>query len=78
MDDVRIRTNIGAMITMVSFALIIVLTFGEYLDYRRYHEHTTLVVDKSRGEKLTISLNVTFPRVPCYCQYTYWKGLSLL
>jgi len=27
---------------------------------------TSIVVDKSRGEKLTVNFNVTFPRVPCY------------
>lgn len=24
------------------------------------------MVDKSRGEKLVVNLNVSFPRVPCY------------
>lgn len=24
------------------------------------------MVDKSRGEKLVVNLNITFPRVPCY------------
>ncbi|KAI0247576.1 hypothetical protein BJV78DRAFT_1244350, partial [Lactifluus subvellereus] len=27
--------------------------------------NTSVVVDRSRGEKLTVHLNVTFPRVPC-------------
>lgn len=26
----------------------------------------TQVVDKSRGEKLVVNMNITFPRVPCY------------
>lgn len=73
MDDVRIRTNIGAMITLLSLTLIAFLTLGELIDYRKIHEQTTLVVDKSRGEKLTIDLNITFPRVPCYreCSHRY-------
>jgi hypothetical protein len=66
MDDVRVRTNAGALITLVSFTLIAFLTLGELVDYRKVHEHTSLVVDKSRGEKLTIGMNITFPRVPCY------------
>jgi hypothetical protein len=24
------------------------------------------LVDKSRGEKLVVNMNITFPRVPCY------------
>jgi endoplasmic reticulum-Golgi intermediate compartment protein 3 len=27
---------------------------------------TSIVVDKSRGQALTVWLNVTFPRIPCY------------
>lgn len=38
----------------------------EFFDYRRVNIDTSIVVDKSRGEKLTASLNITFPRVPCY------------
>lgn len=68
MDDVRIRTNVGALITLISFTLIAFLTLGEFLDYKRVHEETQLVVDKNRGEKLTINMNITFPRVPCYCE----------
>lgn len=66
MDDVRIRTNIGAMITLTSFILIVFLTLGEFISYRKIHEKTELIVDVSRGEKLTINMNMTFPRVPCY------------
>jgi hypothetical protein len=38
----------------------------EFLDYRRVNIDTSVVVDRSRGEKLTVHLNVTYPRVPCY------------
>ena len=40
----------------------------EFLDYRRITIDTSIVVDKSRGEKLTVNMNITFPRVPCYCE----------
>ncbi len=29
-------------------------------------QEPSIIVDKSRGEKLVVNLNVTFPRVPCY------------
>lgn len=38
----------------------------EFIDYRRVYIDTSVVVDRSRGEKLTVHMNVTFPRVPCY------------
>lgn len=81
MDDVRVRTNFGAMVTLFSLALIATLTMSEFLDYRKVHLKTSLVVDKSRGEKLNIGVNITFPRVPCYREYAAgerecaWMGL---
>ncbi len=36
------------------------------MDYRRVNVDTSILVDKSRGEKLTVAMNLTFPRVPCY------------
>jgi hypothetical protein len=38
----------------------------EFIDYRRVHLEPSILVDRSRGEKLTVDLNITFPRVPCY------------
>jgi hypothetical protein len=51
---------------LISFAIILSLSFAEFIDYRRTTWAPTIVVDKSRGEKLVVNLNVTFPRVPCY------------
>lgn len=66
----------GAIITLISFSLIAILTLGEFVQYRKIHTESTLVVDKSRGEQLTISLNMTFPRVPCYCESVAYNGHS--
>jgi hypothetical protein len=38
----------------------------EFIDYRRIHLEPSIVVDRSRGEKLVIEMDITFPRVPCY------------
>lgn len=54
-------------VTLLSAAIILTFTMIEFVDYRRVTMETSMVVDKSRGEKLTVKLNVTFPRVPCYC-----------
>lgn len=55
--------------TLISAAIILAFTTIEFLDYRRVNIDTSILVDKSRGEKLNVRMNVTFPRVPCYCEY---------
>jgi len=65
-DDVKVKTRTGAFLTLLSAAIILAITTMEFFDYRRVNVDTSIVVDKSRGEKLTLNLNVTFPRVPCY------------
>lgn len=66
LDDVRVRTNVGAVITLCSGLLILLLALGELRDYRRVTLRDSLQVDVSRGEKLTVHLDVSFPHVPCY------------
>lgn len=55
-------------VTLIAAAFILTFTSIEFFDYRRVTTDTSLVVDKSRGERLTVKMNVTFPRVPCYRQ----------
>lgn len=52
--------------TLLSFAIILSATLLEFIDYRTVHTSPSLIVDKSRGEKLTVDIDITFPRVPCY------------
>ncbi|KAI0328911.1 Sec1-domain-containing protein [Cubamyces sp. BRFM 1775] len=66
MEDVKVKTRTGAFLTLLAAAIIISFTTMEFFDYRRVKVETSMVVDRSRGEKLTVNLNVTFPRVPCY------------
>jgi len=66
MDDVKVKTRTGGLLTMLSAILILSLTFIEFIDYRRVYVDTSVLVDRSRGERLTVVLNVTFPKVPCY------------
>jgi hypothetical protein len=65
--------TLGTIVTMVSAAIILSFTIMEFMDYRRIGIDTSVVVDRSRGEKLNVHLNMTFPRVPCYREF-----LSLL
>ena len=64
-EDARIRTTSGGIVTLASLLLILYLVWGEYADYRRITVHPELIVDKGRGEKMEIHMNISFPRVPC-------------
>ncbi len=55
--------------TIIAAAIILSFTTIEFFDYRRVNVDTSIVVDRSRGEKLTVNMNITFPRVPCYREY---------
>ncbi|KAF1997607.1 DUF1692-domain-containing protein [Amniculicola lignicola CBS 123094] len=64
-EDARIRTTSGGVVTITSLIIILWLVWGEWSDYRKVVVRPELVVDKGRGEKMEISMNITFPRVPC-------------
>lgn len=64
-EDARIRTSTGGIVTITSLILILYLVWGEWTDYRRTVVHPELIVDKGRGEKMEIHMNISFPRVPC-------------
>ncbi|KAF2459995.1 endoplasmic reticulum vesicle transporter-domain-containing protein [Lineolata rhizophorae] len=64
-EDARVRTTSGGVITITSLLVILWLVWGEWADYRRILVKPELVVDKGRGEKLEIFMNITFPRIPC-------------
>ncbi|OAV98407.1 hypothetical protein PTTG_05555 [Puccinia triticina 1-1 BBBD Race 1] len=66
MEDVKVKTGFGGILTMASAALIFTLILVEFRDYRQIHVQPSILVDKSRGEKLLVHMNITFPRVPCY------------
>lgn len=64
-EDARIRTTSGGIVTLLSFVVILYLVWGEWADYRRIIVHPELIVDKGRGEKMEIHMNISFPRIPC-------------
>ncbi|PWW78760.1 DUF1692-domain-containing protein [Tuber magnatum] len=64
-EDARIRTTSGGIVTLVSLCVVFILVIGEFREYRRIQVLPELVVDKTRGEQLPISLNITFPHIPC-------------
>ncbi|OXV11068.1 hypothetical protein Egran_01170 [Elaphomyces granulatus] len=64
-EDARVRTTSGGIVTLVSLLVIFYLVWGEWAEYRRVVVLPELIVDKSRGEKMEIYMNITFPRLPC-------------
>ncbi|KAH0277627.1 DUF1692-domain-containing protein, partial [Aureobasidium melanogenum] len=64
-EDARVRTTSGGIVTLASLLLILWLVWGEYADYRKVVVHPELIVDKGRGEKMEIHMNISFPRLPC-------------
>jgi hypothetical protein len=57
---------ITSSVTFISFSIILTSMMLEFIDYRRIHLEPSIEVDRSRGEKLVIDMDITFPRVPCY------------
>lgn len=48
-EDARVRTTSGGIVTIVSLVVILWLVWAEWADYRRIMIHPELVVDKGRG-----------------------------
>ncbi|CAI9781775.1 unnamed protein product [Fraxinus pennsylvanica] len=64
-EDFYSRTLSGGVITLFSSIFIFVLFFSELRLYLHTVTNTKLVVDTSRGGKLHINFDVTFPAIPC-------------
>jgi hypothetical protein len=48
-EDARVRTTSGGVVTLASLLIIFWLVWGEWADYRRVVVLPELIVDKSRG-----------------------------
>lgn len=48
-EDARVRTTSGGIVTITSLLMIMWLIWGEWADYRRVTVKPELIVDKSRG-----------------------------
>lgn len=64
-EDARVRTTSGGVVTIFSIVVVIFLVIGEIRDYLRIDVVPELIVDKTRGEQLPIHLNFTLPFLPC-------------
>ncbi|XP_021899907.1 endoplasmic reticulum-Golgi intermediate compartment protein 3-like [Carica papaya] len=64
-EDFYNRTLSGGVITLVSSLVMFILFVSEFRLYLHTITETKLLVDTSRGEKLRINFDVTFPAIPC-------------
>ncbi|KAI3675853.1 hypothetical protein L1987_85449 [Smallanthus sonchifolius] len=64
-EDFYSRTLSGGVITLVASIAMFLLFFSELGLYLHTVTETKLVVDTSRGEKLHINFDITFPAVSC-------------
>nr|AWW16504.1 endoplasmic reticulum-Golgi intermediate compartment protein 3-like protein [Ipomoea pes-caprae] len=64
-EDFYNRTLSGGVITLVSSIVMLLLFFSEFRLYLHTVTETRLIVDTSRGEKLHINFDVTFPAIRC-------------
>lgn len=53
-DEARIRTTSGGIVTIVSLLVVLFLSWGEWAEYRRIDIHPELIVDKGRGTRQSI------------------------
>lgn len=58
-EDARVRTTSGGIVTIVSIIVVLFLAWGEWADYQRIVIHPELVVDKGRGTLRQQSLAMT-------------------
>eukprot|EP00744_Colponema_vietnamica_P020097 GILI01028528.1.p1 GENE.GILI01028528.1~~GILI01028528.1.p1 ORF type:complete len:386 (-),score=78.63 GILI01028528.1:38-1195(-) len=64
-EDYRVRTLSGGAVSIVSGIIIILLFLSELNSYLTGDRVEHVVVDVSRGQKLRINFNITFPSIHC-------------
>mmetsp|Transcript_21593 Transcript_21593/g.39490 ORF Transcript_21593/g.39490 Transcript_21593/m.39490 type:complete len:334 (+) Transcript_21593:85-1086(+) len=64
--DLTEPTLSGAIVSIVAASVMILLFFSELSEFLHVNTQSEMFVDVNRGgEKLTINIDVTFPRFPC-------------
>ncbi|XP_043287548.1 endoplasmic reticulum-Golgi intermediate compartment protein 3 isoform X2 [Venturia canescens] len=65
LEDFRVKTFSGAIVTIISSTIMFVLFVSELKDYLTPSINEELFVDTSRGSKLRINLDVVVPAISC-------------
>lgn len=64
-EDARVKTALGGMITLICVFIVLLLIRNEYNEYTLMIVRPELVVDRDVNKQLDINLDITFPNVPC-------------
>ena len=69
-EDARIRTTSGGVVTIVSLLVVFYLVLAEWADYTRIEVHPEIVVDKGRGmdRKVLRIIEVLLIRNSLWCR----------
>jgi len=65
LDDFKERTSSGAAVSIVSCSVIALLVLSELRAYFTPVTTDHLYVDTTRGQRIRININVSFPSMPC-------------
>ena len=63
--EYSVQTSEGGAISIVTYIIMLVLFFSEFLSYSRLRVTEHLQVDKEAEGRLRINLNITFPKLTC-------------
>ncbi|CAF0924347.1 unnamed protein product [Rotaria sordida] len=65
LEDFRIRTTSGGLVTIISSTIIFILLFIELKYFLTIDVVQVLFVDTSRQEKMNITIDIKYPVLPC-------------
>ncbi|GEQ70774.1 hypothetical protein JCM33374_g4453 [Metschnikowia sp. JCM 33374] len=64
-EDARVKTASGGLVTLVCVLIVMLLIRNEYYDYTSVVIRPELVVNRDVNKQLDINLDITFPDIPC-------------
>jgi endoplasmic reticulum-Golgi intermediate compartment protein 3 len=64
-DDFRVRTSSGAIVSLIAIAMMIMLFFGELNYYLKVETVDYLYVNSVNKQQVTASFDISFPEIPC-------------
>lgn len=64
-EDAKVKTASGGIITLVCVLVVLLLIRNEYSEYTLVVNRPELVVDRDVNRKLDINIDITFPNLPC-------------
>lgn len=65
LDEVRVRTTSGAIVSILSITLMFLLFLSELRYYRKTEIVDHLIVNTTRSNKLRVSFDISFPQIAC-------------